>query len=360
MNARYDLRLRPHKVGSVCLPFDLGPYVTVHQKPIAEEGAAVACRVLTARKEYGHLELTSGRQARLVPGDLIIGVLGNRAALRGFCGRTPTSVEAGDVLHLLNQGGVIGVSEGNHAGLGAPIELEVIGTPVRSGRGLRLQDFAVDRAVPVGKLPPVIVLVGTCMNSGKTTAAAVITRYLRKHGRMIHAGKVTGVAAIKDQLLFLDNGATRTMSFLDCGLPSTCYHEADISDVAQTLLAHLSQEAPDAIVLEFGDGLFVEYGVDEVLGDPAVARHITGAVLAANDVIGAWAAAEKLKSWGIEVLVVTGPATDNAAGTRKLEGLGLPAANIFMSAQKVCHLATASILPAEEQGEVDGPAGSPE
>ncbi len=355
MSGGFDLRLRPHKVGSVCLPFDLGPYVTVHQRPIAEEGAAIACRVITSRREYGHLELPSGRLARLVPGDLIIGVLGNRAALRGFCGRVPDKVAVGDELHLLNLGGVIGLSDGSHAGLGDPIQLEVIGTPVRHGRGLRLSEHAIDPAVPLADtLPPVLVLVGTCMNSGKTTAAAVITRYLRRRGRIVHAAKVTGVAAIRDQLMFMDNGATKVLSFLDCGLPSTCYRD-DVPAVAQTLLAHLGQEAPDMIVLEMGDGLLGEYGVDEVLSDPMVSRHITGVVLAANDVMGAVGASERLRGWGIGVRVVVGPATDNAAGTRRLTSLGLPSANIFMDPLKACRLATAGLIDDDDDDD-EGPA----
>jgi hypothetical protein len=343
----FDLRLRPHKIASVCLPFELGPYVTVHQTPISEEGAAIACRVLTARKEYGHLELTTGRQARLVPGDIIIGVLGNRAALRGFCGRVPGSVDAGDVLHLLNQGGVIGLSDGSHAGLGDPIQLEVIGTPVRNGRGLRLSEHAIDPAVPLGDaLPPVLVFAGTCMNSGKTTSASVVTRFLRSQGRLVHCGKVTGVAAIRDLLTFLDNGASRAMSFLDCGLPSTCYRD-DVPSVAHTLLAHLAQEAPDLIILEMGDGLLGEYGVDEVFADPLFARHVTGAVLAANDVVGAVGGAERLAAAGIEVRVVTGPATDNTAGLRRLEEHGLQAANTLMEPHRLCTLATEGMVVLE-------------
>ncbi|HMV68146.1 MAG TPA: hypothetical protein PKA64_14960 [Myxococcota bacterium] len=348
MSGPFELRLRPHKVGSVCVPFDLGPYVTVHQQPVAEEGAAVACRVLTARKEYGHLELPSGRQARLVPGDIIVGVLGNRAALRGFCGRVPTSLALGDRLQLLNMGGVIGVAEGAHAGLGSPIELEVLGTPMRSGRILRLSEHGIDPALAMPeRIPPVLVLVGTCMNAGKTTAAAVITRDVRRRGRMVHAGKVTGVAAIKDLQLFEDNGASRVLSFLDCGLPSTCYR-SDVVQVSHTLLAHLAREAPDLIILEMGDGLMGEYGVDDVLADPVFSRHVRGAVLAAQDIIGAVAAAERLRAFGIEVKVVTGPCTDNTAGTRRLASMGLRAANTLMEPDEVCRLALSGLLPAEE------------
>lgn len=348
MSSGFEMRLRPHKVGSVCLPFELGPYINVHPKPLAEEGAAIACRVLTQRKEYGHLELPTGRTARLVPGDLIVGVLGSRAALRGFCGRPPATVAAGDVLHLLNMGGVIGVSEGDHAGLGAPIELEVLGTPVRHGKPLRLQDFAIQKGLALpSPMPPVLLIVGTCMHAGKSTSAAVITRALRARGRVVHAGKVTGVAAIQDILKFQDNGASRTLSFLECGAPSTCYRD-DVVEIAHTLLSHLAQEAPDLILIEMGDGLSGEYGVDEILSDPSFTRHVAGAVLAANDIIGGVAAARQLEAWGIPVKAVTGPATDNVAGTRRIERFGLRAANTLMEPDRLCSLATEGLLPAEE------------
>jgi len=345
VQTEHDLRIRPHKVGCVCLPFDLGPYVTVRPDALAEEGAAVAARVLTARKEYGHLELRSGRKARLVPGDLVIGVLGSRAALRGFCGRTPTDLRPGDTLQLLNQGGVIGQADGQHAGLGSPIDLTVLGTPVREGRALRLADYALPaRPQLPPALPPVLMIVGTCMHAGKTTAAAVITRYLRGRGLVVHAGKVTGVASIGDLLMFADNGANKTLSFLDCGLPSTCYRD-DIPQVATTLLAHLADESPDLIVLEMGDGLLGEYGVEAVLENAALSGAVSGVVLAANDTVGAIAAAERLAGVGLQVRVVVGPATDSAVGATSLARVGLDSANVLLEAQRVCALATAGMVP---------------
>jgi hypothetical protein len=341
----HDLRIRPHKVGCVCLPFELGPYVTVSQRALAEEGAAVACRVLTSRKEYGHLELGSGRKAPLVPGDLVIGVLGSRAALRGFCGRAPSELRYGDTLQLLNQGGVIGVADGVHAGLGSPIDLEVLGTPTRGGAPLRLRDYAVAPREPSPEdLPPVLMIVGTCMHAGKTTAAAVITRYLRGKGLVVHAGKVTGVASIGDLLLFADNGANKTLSFLDCGLPSTCYRD-DIPAVAWTLLGHLADESPDLIVLEMGDGLLGEYGVEAVLEDSHLGKAISGVVLAANDTVGAVAAAERLAAVGLDVRLVVGPATDSAVGATGLKRAGLQSANVLLEPERVCVLATTGLVP---------------
>ena len=50
----------------------------------------------------------------------------------------------------------------------------------------------------------------------------------------------------------------------------------------------------------------------------------------------------------VELRVVTGPATDNVTGTRRLNQQGLPAANIFLEADKVCQLAAAGLAPEEE------------
>ncbi len=340
MTTSHRLRVRPDKIGSVCGPFDVGPYLSISQQPVAGDGVAVLCRVKTARQEYGHLELCSGRTAILVPGDLILGVLGSRAALRGFCGRPPETLAVGDTLSLLNQGGVIGVSEGRTVGLGNPIELEVMGTPLREEQPLRLSDYAlpVVERLPA-QMPPVLGVWGTCMHAGKTTAAAVIIHYLRGQGKRVHAGKATGVACIRDLLLFSDNGASATASFLDCGVPSTC-HQADVAGITRNLLGHLAAEEPDLIVLEMGDGLLGSYGVDEILADEELVGCFCGAVLAANDIIGGWAGATRLTEHGIEVRVITGPATDNLGGEQKLEQLGFPAANIFRDSARVCELAT--------------------
>jgi hypothetical protein len=339
----HALRIRPDKISSVCTPLRLGPYLTVSRDATAGTGTAIVCRVLTARQQYGYLELPSGRQAILVPGDVIVGVLGARAALRGFCGRPPEKVAVGDRLCLLNQGGVIGVSEGRTVGLGVPIELEVLGTPTREDQPLRLGDYALAPLPLPQQMPPVLAFAGTCMNAGKTTAAGVLIHYLRARGLTVHAGKATGVACIKDLLEFSDNGASKTLSFLDCGVPSTCYRD-DVPNIARTLLANLAANAPDIIVLELGDGLLGSYGVDEILAAQDLAGCMTGAVLAANDIIGGYAAAERLRSVGITTQVITGPATDNIAGEAKLNQLGYGAANIFHDPARFCRLATPESL----------------
>ncbi len=329
------LRIRPDKIASVCLPFEFGPYLSVSSEILSQEGAAIVCRVLEARGEYGELELLSGRMAKLMPGDVIAGVLGNRAALRGFSGRVPESLKAGEEIHLLNRGGVCGRSQGEMVGLGTPIRLEVIGTPIHRSKPALLGEYGLPESDKhSGKRPALIAVAGTCMNSGKSTAACSLIRRLKNEGHSINAGKATGVAAVRDPLAFRDYGASLALSFLDCGVPSTAYH-SDTPELTLRLLDLLEADEPDVILLELGDGLLGVYGVDEILESAEFQERLTGVILAANDVFGGHAAAVKLRGMGLNLLSVVGPATDNLAGVEKLESLGVPAANILREPDKL-------------------------
>src|SRR5258705_5669005 len=116
------------KIGSATSPLGLTRTVAVVstvESPAA--GDVVAVRALTDSATYNMLELPSGRLAKINPGDLLLGVLGRRRALKGFVGDVPESVQTGDHLHLLNMGGVIGCCTGHHSSLGDAIKVEEIG-----------------------------------------------------------------------------------------------------------------------------------------------------------------------------------------------------------------------------------------
>src|ERR671915_913299 len=116
------------KIGSATSPLALAKTVAlVSSCDATKAGDVVVVRALTDSATYNMLELPTGRLAKINPGDLLIGVLGRRRALKGFVGDIPASVEAGDELHLLNMGGVIGCCTGHHSSLGDAIKLEVKG-----------------------------------------------------------------------------------------------------------------------------------------------------------------------------------------------------------------------------------------
>jgi hypothetical protein len=326
------VKIRPHKVASVTTRVGLDGEVEISRMVEARSGQVVVVRALEEKRVYDQLELVSGRMAHVGQGDVIVGALGRRDALRGFQGVVPAQVRAGDTLHLLNLGGVIGQAVSENRDFGHPLRCEVLGMAVRNGKGLNIADAALptsDHVAP-NDCPPLIVVSGTCMNAGKTVACCEIIAKLTARGYACAGLKMTGVACQKDLLNMEDHGAVETLSFLDCGLPSTA-GVADVSPVAKGLLKAISSQCTaelDVVVVEMGDGVIGAYGVRSVLEDPEIRALFRAHVLCANDLVAAWGGIQFLKQLGLGVDVVAGPATDNDVGVRYVTNdLGIPAAN---------------------------------
>src|SRR5438552_7140987 len=117
------------KIGSATSPLCLSRAlrVTTVFDAAPRAGDVVVVRVLTDNATYNMLELPTGRLAKVNPGDVVTGVLGRRRALKGVVGDVPATVAAGDELHLLNLGGVIGSCSGHDSSLDDAIKVEVIG-----------------------------------------------------------------------------------------------------------------------------------------------------------------------------------------------------------------------------------------
>jgi hypothetical protein len=176
------------------------------------------------------------------------------------------------------------------------------------------------------KMPPVVLVAGTCMHAGKTAAACLFIREATTRGLKVAATKVTGVALRRDSLEMADHGAMASVTFVDAGIPSTT--GIDVEAVAKGCIAALADVGADVLVVELGDGILGTYGVDKILADPEV-RALNGAlVLAATDPVAAWGGVKLLEAAGWHAAVVTGPATDNAAGSDRIaERCGVPAVN---------------------------------
>jgi hypothetical protein len=325
------MKIRPHKVGSVVTRLGLGPEVEISRMVEAKSGQVVVVRALEEKRVYDQIEIVGGRMAHVGKGDVIVGALGRRDALRGFQGVVPEQVKAGDTLHLLNLGGLVGQAVSEARDFGHPLRCEVLGMAVRNGKGLNIADAALPAAdgIDADGCPPLLVVSGTCMNSGKTVACCEILSKLTARGYACAGLKMTGVAAQRDLLNMQDHGALASLSFLDCGLPSTA-GVADVAPVARTLLKAIREQVPelDAIVVEMGDGIIGAYGVQSVLGDAQFRSLIRAHVLCANDLVAAWGGVRFLEAMDLKVDVMAGPATDNDVGIRYIrDDLGIPAAN---------------------------------
>ncbi|HKR59498.1 MAG TPA: hypothetical protein VJS64_07170 [Pyrinomonadaceae bacterium] len=317
------------KVGSATSPLGLTRTVAVTSKcDSPRAGDVVVVRALTDSATYNMLELPSGRLAKINPGDLLIGVLGRRRALKGFVGDVPATVKAGDKLHLLNMGGVIGFCTGHHSSLSDAISLEVLGLACDEiGRISNIADAALPARTKLGETAPIVMIAGTSMNSGKTYAATELIKQATRAGMRVAAAKLSGVACLRDTLNMADHGAVATASFLDCGLPSTV-EAGDLAPIAKAIVAKLNEDAPDLIVLELGDGILGGYAVDSLFDDGELREATSALVFCASDYVGAWGGIELLRRRGIEIDLIAGSVTDSQMGQDYIETkFGVPAAN---------------------------------
>jgi len=309
------------KIASVAQSCGLSHELRISTDIPCEEGVVLAVEILTNKSTYNTLELTSGRMAKVARGDVVVGALGHRRALFGYSGHLPQSLAAGDVVQMLNIGGVLGICDSANPEKGRPFDCRVLGVVLqfpflgeRIGVPARIGSRKLEPAPALDtRSVPVVALAGTCMEAGKTAAACAIVARMRHRGLTIDAFKATGVSLRRDILAFEDSGARRSMIFTDLGIVTTTPSSGPA--LTRTMLNEMASGRPDAIVFELGDGILGAYGVEAILDDPGIRDSITALVLSANDPVAAWGGVRLLRErFGIEPCVVTGPATDNAVG----------------------------------------------
>jgi hypothetical protein len=324
------------KVASITQACGLSNEVRIATDNIpSEEGVVVVVEVLTNKSTYNTLELTSGRMAKVAKGDVVIGALGHRKALFGYSGHVPPSVRAGDIIQMLNIGGVLGICDSVNPDKGKPFDCRVLGVVLtfpylgeRIGVPARVGYKRLD---PEAKLDthgvPVVALAGTCMEAGKTAAACAVISRMRHRGLVVDAFKATGVSLRRDILAMEDAGARNSAIFTDLGIVTTT--RANGPALTRTMLTELSGGKPDVIVFELGDGILGTYGVDAILECPDIRAALTGVILSANDPVAAWGGVKLLRErFGVDPCVVTGPSTDNAVGVEIITSqMGVPAFN---------------------------------
>src|SRR5215510_11406937 len=279
-------RIRLDRISSSTKNAALPREVIVGDEIVAEEGYVLAVRILADKASYNTIEDPTGRMLSLRAGDILAGTLGARRALRGYAGVVPERVSVGDVLHVLNLGGILGRCTSANPDIGPPFQAEVLGAILafpelgdRIGRPAHIRDRAVPPADTLESRVPVVYVAGTCMNAGKTVAATELVRGLARGGLRVAAAKLTGVSLMRDALSMLDAGAVSALTFNDVGIAST--HAGVTVSSAKGILNRLALGRPDVIVAELGDGILGEYGVQDILADRELSAAGAAWVMAA-------------------------------------------------------------------------------
>jgi hypothetical protein len=267
-----------------------------------------------------HAENRNGRSMRLHGGDVIVGALGNRYATDDCEGYVIDSPSA----HLLTSGGLIGTVVSRHDARPEPTRVEIVGGVVgATGERLSTEDFAQPAPATPMRRPPTMAVVGSGMNTGKTTVAAALIRGWIGAGLRAGAGKVTGSASGKDRWEYIDAGAASVLDFLDFGMASTFGYPGD--RLAATMFAirdRLAVDGCEAIVLEIADSLLM----------PETARllrvlrgEVDGVILAARDALSARAGVDILNEHGLRLRALSGLLSRSPLAAREaLRATGLP------------------------------------
>jgi len=272
---------------------------------------------------YRSIELPNGREMEIAEADRVIGAFGVRYATLEMTGSW-RSIESDGVFHSLTRAGLFGAEESRSTLVDAPPTLAYSGHITRDGSKVRMEDF-VTAAPDADFTTPTVLLVGTSMSAGKTTAARIVTRRLKGMGLTVLGAKLAGAGRFRDVLSVHDAGADWIFDFVDAGLPSTIGPETVIRPAIRNLLSRMAGFDADAAVIEVGASPLEPYHGATVIEELGDAVQMT--ILCASDpyaVIGVQRAFDM-----IEPDLVTGIATNTAAGVHLLEKLTrLPALNI--------------------------------
>jgi hypothetical protein len=268
-------------------------------------------------------ETKTGRIAELLPGDLVVGAFGERAATLEGVGSWTATGEDGQ-LAALTGAGLLGKATSTSLLLPPFMQLQYRGHAVRDGMTLNMADFIAP--VPeTGPQVPLILVIGSSMSAGKTSSGRVIIRELRALGLNVVAAKVTGAARYRDILSFRDAGASAVFDFVDEGLPSTICPGERFAEALDRMLARITACRPDAVLIESGASPLEPYN-----GALALARILPETrmtLLCASD---PYAVVGVQSAFGLRPDLVSGPAANTTAAVALVQRLaGVPALNLM-------------------------------
>ena len=322
-------RLKRAKVSFATRRIDLASARYLRSGDIRPEAGDVVLARIEKIRQHARIHTKEGRRARLYANDEVVVCYGNRYAADQFESLVPTDLSP---CHLVAAGGMASEVQSQNS----QMKTATIINPIGLLADAQEQVINISRArIEAKSLPPqrsafVIAVVGTEMNSGKTSTAASIVRGATRHPEMsVGAAKITGTGAAGDFFEMVDAGADAVYDFVDLGYPST--YRVDLGtliEIFETLLAHLLERQPHLVVLELADGI-LQQETSALLGYPGFRRNVDGVLLAANDGPGAVAGASFLRELNLPIVGVSGLVASSELGRRAVSDLtGLPAFDI--------------------------------
>lgn len=299
-------------------------------------GDVVLARV-TRIGNHKRIETPESRKAILFTGRVVMLAYGHRYATDQFLSHVPDSLGPAS---LVAAGGIAGVVTASHDKIGAPTAIEPLGLLADAQGVVNIARFAPFRnAEPArkdGRLqarPRVIAVLGSSMNSGKSTVMSCFVNGLVNNGLKVGAGKITGTGAGNDPMIYKDAGASRVLDFTDFGYPTTFRTSMEeVRALTVNLVDALTDTDTDVVVVEIADGIYQEETAG-LLRDELFQSTVDQVVFSASDALGARAGVQELQNAGLRVAAASGVMTSSplasAEARSALDPFGVPVVSTF-------------------------------
>lgn len=289
----------------------------------APQPGDVVLAQVTSLGQHRHLQLTTGRRAKLYVGDEVIVAYGNRYAPDQFEAWLPETLGA---CQLVAGGGLAAQVRARHSAMKAATGLDVLGILAdREQRPLNLRRWALPKLAWEGERPLTLAVMGTSMNAGKTHTVASLAQGYVVAGKRVGVAKVTGTGAGGDFWAVADVGVVQVLDFTDAGHASTYgVSLSELIDILTTLVHQLYHAGAEVVLLEVADGL-LQQETAALMASPMFAEALDGLIFAAGDAMGASAGASLLQFYDLPLLGVSGALTQSPLAVQEAAAVtGLP------------------------------------
>ncbi len=257
--------------------------------------------------QHQRIELTNGRRAHLFPGDEVIVSYGSRYAPDQFLADLPESMAP---CSLVAAGGIASNVTAKHSRMKNATKITPLGfLAAHNKKIINLRDRQLPDTAPSNNCPMVLAVVGSSMNSGKTTTMAFLARGLVRAGLSVGAAKITGTGAGPDFWKIKDAGAYPVIDFTDMGLASTYKVDAGrIESIMERQVNYLSHHKVDVILLEVADGL-AQKETSALLQSKCIKSLVDGVFFAAAEALSVKSAVDWLRSYDLPLIGISGSLT---------------------------------------------------
>ena len=265
---------------------------------------------------HGRVETTTGARSKIYPGDRILCVPGARYATSLL---RATAEVGTDLADMISASGLCGRVVSRYRGVGTPTKVRPLARASLDAGPANVSSFSLSPASTAASDPRWVVVVGSAMDSGKTSACISLIRGLVESGARVGAMKLTGTASGRDFRAYLDAGATPVFDFLDAGWASTAGCSGpQLLDIVRLLAGHLRAAPIDWGVVEVADGL-LQSETSHLVQQLGAVLGAFDTVLTVRESLAAVAGVDILGRAGHRVVAVAGPVTNDPLSCREIE-----------------------------------------